>query len=131
MFIAFNSTANSAAKAMKDSGFENLGFYTLSILYFSFGIFSLVAPRMVKFFKAKKGIVVSSVGYAIWQLSLALCTIFLRNEILGKEGIYTFNLIVAFLCGPGCSLLWVSQGKYLSDATQQCLHLKGFYSSLF
>ena len=76
MFIAFNSTANSAAKALKDSGFNNLGFYTLSVLYMSFGIFSLLAPRMVKFFKAKKGMVVSSVGYAVWQLSLALCTIF-------------------------------------------------------
>ena len=66
MFIAFNSTANSAAKALKDSGFDNLGYYTLSMLYMSFGIFSLLAPRMVRFFKAKKGMVVSSVGYAMW-----------------------------------------------------------------
>ena len=48
LFLAFNSAANSAAKAMKDSGFNNLGFYTLSVLYMSFGIGSYWAPRMVR-----------------------------------------------------------------------------------
>jgi hypothetical protein len=118
MFIAFNSTANSAGKALKDTGFDNLGFYTLAVLYLSFGVFSLVAPVMLMAMKfAKRGIILASIGYAVWQLSLAMCTILLRNEVLGKDGIYIFNLSVAFICGPGCSLLWISQGKYLSDAT--------------
>jgi len=108
LFLAFNSTANSAAKALRDSGFDNLGFYTLSVLYLSFGIFSTVAPIIVRTLKAKKSLIIASLAYAVWMLSLGLCSVFLRKGILGKEGIFTLNLTVAFLCGPGCSVLWVA-----------------------
>ncbi len=117
LFLAFNSAANSAAKAMKDSGFNNLGFFTLSVLYMSFGIGSYWAPRMVRYFQPKRGMAFASIMYAVWIGSLALCTINLRNQWLSREGVVALNLTIAVICGPGCSLLWIAQGKYLTDCT--------------
>ena len=131
LFLAFNAAANSAAKALKDSGFDNLGYYTLSVLYMSFGIGSYWAPRMVRYFKPKRGMAFASIMYAVWIGSLALCSVFVRKGLMGKEAVGMLNLAIAFICGPGCSLLWIAQGKYLADCTQKCLHIKGFYQSIF
>ncbi len=117
LFLAFNSAANSAAKAMKDSGFENLGFYTLAVLYGTFGVGSYWAPRMVRYFKPKRGMALASIMYAVWIGSLALCTILVRHGLLDQKGVTILNLFIAFICGPGCSLLWIAQGKYLTDCT--------------
>eukprot|EP00347_Sterkiella_histriomuscorum_P001898 403370246 len=38
LFIAFNSADNLAAKVMKDDGFNNIGFYSMSLLYLAFAI---------------------------------------------------------------------------------------------
>lgn len=131
LFVAFNSAANSAAKALRDSGFNNLGYYSLALLNMTFGLGSIWAPKVVRKYSAKKAMSYATLTYAIWMLSLAMTTVILRGEYLGKEGITILALAIAFFCGPGPSVLWIGQGKYLSDCTQVCLERKGLYSSIF
>ena len=88
LFLGFNSAANSATKALRDSGFENLGYYSLSALYLTFGAGSFLAPRMIRLLSPKNALVVASTVYAIWIISLAITTIILEspsmNSLLGK-----------------------------------------------
>jgi hypothetical protein len=47
LFIAFNSAANLASKAMSDDGFDSLGFYSNACLYFVFAICSFFSTAIV------------------------------------------------------------------------------------
>ena len=112
LFLAFNAAADSAAKALGDSGFDNLGYYSLSTVYFSFAIGSIFAPWMIKKLNPKSAIVLASTVYALWIVSLTVTTLIPKNEFLsqflGYYGISAIVLGVAVLCGPGCALLWVA-----------------------
>lgn len=135
LFMAFFSAANSAAKALRDCGFENLGFYNLAMLYLNFGLASTWTPRVLHILNAKRTMVLASLMYAIWIVSLAATSTALKSdtvsEYLSYNAVVVIVLTIAFICGAGCSLLWIAQGKYLSDCAEACLHRKGFYNSLF
>ena len=112
LFMAFNSAANSAAKALKDEGFNNLGYYSLAVLYLGFAIGSMWAPRLIRYFKPRTAMAIASLTYALYIVSLALTSLLLLNETLrvffGRNGIVTLVLAIAFICGPGPSLLWIA-----------------------
>ena len=133
--MAFFSAANSSAKALKDSGFSNLGFYSLSMLYLNFGLASLWTPHVLKRLMAKKTMVIASTFYALWIISLALTTAALKSETisaaLSYNAVAVIVLTTSFISGAGWSLLWVAQGKYLSDCAESCPSKKGLYNSLF
>ena len=122
LFLAFFSSANSSAKALRDSGFNNMGFYSLAMLYMNFGLSSLWTPRVVKAIHPKKTMVIASIFYSLWIVSLALTTAALKTpsirENLSYNTICFIVLSVSFVSGAGCSLLWIAQGKYLSDCAE-------------
>ena len=95
------------------------------MLYLTFGFGSMFAPWMIKQLNPKTALILASIVYAIWIVSLAITTLILKNtylsEMLGRDGIIVLVLGIALLCGPGCALLWVAHGKYLSDCTMPCL----------
>ncbi|TNV78843.1 hypothetical protein FGO68_gene15401 [Halteria grandinella] len=135
LFMAFFSAANSASKALKDSGFGSLGFFSLSMLYLNFGLASLWTPRIIKRLDAKLGMVVASLFYALWIISLAMTTAALKSEaisaMLSYNAVVVIVLSISFVSGAGCSMLWIAQGKYLSDCAEAKPAKKGFYNSLF
>lgn len=79
LFLAFFSSANSSAKALRDSGFNNMGFYSLAMLYMNFGLSSLWTPKVVKAIHPKKTMVIASIFYSLWIVSLALTTAALKT----------------------------------------------------
>ena len=119
LFLAFFASANSSAKALRDSGFKNMGFYSLAMLYLNFGLSSLWTSKVVKAIHPKKTMVIASIFFSLWILSLALTTAALKTpsirENLSYNTICTIVLSVSFVSGAGHSLLWMAQGKYLSD----------------
>jgi hypothetical protein len=135
LFMAFFSSANSASKVLRDCGFANLGFYSLSMLYLNFGLSSLWTPIVVKRLHPKKAMVIASLFYSLWILSLALTSAALKNEtirsMLSYNVVAVIVLSVSFISGAGCSLLWLAQGKYLADCAEANLSRKGTYSSIF
>ena len=84
LFLGFNSSASAVAKALKDSGFDKLGYYSISILYLGFGLGSIWAPKIVRRFNPKFTIVISTLTYALYSSSLCLTTIFLTSGLLNK-----------------------------------------------
>lgn len=112
LFMAFFSAANSAAKALRDCGFSNLGFYSLAMLYLNFGLASLWTPKVLKRFHAKKTMVIASLFYALWIISLAMTSAALKSETisayLSYNAVVIIVLTVAFVSGAGCSLLWIA-----------------------
>lgn len=47
LFSAYFSAANLAVKTMQDAGFENLGFYSMAILYLVFSISCFFSTAIV------------------------------------------------------------------------------------
>ena len=112
LFLGFFAAANSSAKALRDSGFNNLGYYSLATLYLTFGLASIYTPRIVRKYHGKKSMVMASLVYSAWIISLALTTAALKSptisSYLSYNSIVFIVLLVAFLSGPGCSLLWIA-----------------------
>lgn len=135
LFMAFFSAANSSSKALRDCGFSNLGFFSLSMLYLNFGLASLWTTRVMKKLDAKMTMVLASTFYALWIISLALTSAALKSEsissALSYNAVVVIVLSISFVSGAGCSLLWIAQGKYLSDCAEARPSRKGFYNSLF
>ena len=84
LFMAFFSSANSAAKALRDSGFKKVGFYSLAMLYLNFGLASLWTPHIVKRVNAKKAMIIASLMYSLWIISLAMTTAALKSETISS-----------------------------------------------
>jgi hypothetical protein len=86
---------------------------------------------MIKLLSPKSALVLASKVYALWIVSLAITTMILESGFLGHTGIEILVIAIALICGPGCALLWVAQGKYQVDCTAPCPEHKGLYSSIF
>ena len=75
LFIAFNSAANLSAKAMKDDGFDNLGFYSMAVLYFVFAFSSFFSTAIVNKIGTKTALVGGALCYFCWVFCF-LCPAF-------------------------------------------------------
>jgi MFS family permease len=137
LFFAFNSASNIASKALKANGFENLGFYSLATLYVFFAIASLFSSSIVYRLQPKWSLVFASLCYSFWVFTLALTTLSpaepdsQRPAILNHKFISAIIIIASALNGMGAAVLWVAQGKYLSDCTKIRSDRKGLYTSVF
>ena len=111
-FMAFVASANVASKALRECGFQNLGFYSLSILYLFFGLQSFLSPLIIRKVKPKKVMMTSAVGYAIWMVSLALTSIALKSETLKENlsytAVYLIVIVSSVIVGTSASLCWVA-----------------------
>lgn len=75
--------------------------------------------------------------YAFWILGFLLPAFYkdaidsgkTPSGILDKNVITVVILVTAFINGVGAGLLWVSQGKYMSDCA--CTENQGFFTGYF
>lgn len=68
LFIAFNSAANLSGQALKNDGFDGLGFYTMATLYFVFAFCSFFSSAIVNKMGAKMSLFVGGLCYSFWIL---------------------------------------------------------------
>ncbi|CDW81126.1 major facilitator superfamily protein [Stylonychia lemnae] len=97
LFFTYAASANVASKALKECGFNNLGYYSLSTVFMVFGLGSF----------------------------------FSSNIYLSYNLVVGFVIFCSILIGFAASILWVAQGKYLSDCSLVCQDKKGRYQGLF
>ena len=113
LFIAFNSAQNYSAQAMKDAGFDDLGFYSLASLYLVFSFCSFLSTGLVNFLGVKKSLIFGSLGYFFWILCFIVPSLYRQHK---DSGIFLFNrgfinflvIFSAGVTGLGASILWVA-----------------------
>ena len=73
LFTSFNTCQNFSSKVLKDDGFDNLGFYSLGLLYFVFAICSFFSTAIVrKIGKVKISMSIGASCYALWVICFLL-----------------------------------------------------------
>jgi MFS family permease len=134
MFAAFNTAQNLTTKVMKDNNFGNLGYYSLAVHYFFFGICSFISAPVVMKLGPRLSMLFGAMTYSIFIAAFILPIE--RNDhpdnqtLQGmKTFIYCLLIFVAALNGIGASIIWVAQGKYLSECANETN--KGLYMSIF
>ena len=120
---------------MRENGFENLGFYSLCVIYVFFALASLFMGKVLTRLKAKTSIAIGSTAYALWIFSISLTVISFKYkqtaQYLSAGFVNFIVMLCSIFCGIGAAFLWVAQGKYLSDCAMVCQEKKGLYQSIF
>lgn len=103
-----------------DIGLVNLGFQSLIIIYLSFTLFCPISSIFISKYGAKKCMILSSLCYSLFIISLLS-----KSYLL----IYLGSLII----GITASLLWTGQNSYLVRASDKKSYGKnsGFLTHFF
>jgi len=134
LFIAFGSAQNLSSKVMEVNGLGSLGFYSLGTLYLVFGLTSFLATGIARKLGLRWTHTLGAFCYFFWILSFLLPASYPKFK---HSGLFLFNpdfitfvlLLSAGINGVGAGMLWVAQGKYISDCAQS-IHT-AFYFSYF
>lgn len=134
LFTSFGVSQGLAAKVLEDNDFGELGFYSLALLYVFFGIAAFLSTPVVNKLGERMSLVVGSLCYALYVATFILAAF--RNEnpdstswILNKQLIAWLILITAAINGFGAGILWVAEGKYISDCANDSN--KGYFNGFF
>lgn len=106
IFCAYGAAQNLESTVNSEG---DLGTMSLGILYTSFTLFSVVASPIVRGLGTKRALVIGTSGY----------TLFIASNL--KPSWYTM-LPASLYLGFTASLIWVSQGTYLTSAA--CSHAR-------
>ena len=116
VFTAFNAAQNLAGSIPGPIG---LSAYTFAVLYGTFVIFCIPAPRLVNVLGPKYAMVIGATPYfgvLISHLIPPLCTSTIVEHCWNSSAIWSVDIILGSLCGGGAALVWTGQGVYLSRA---------------
>ena len=128
LFTAFGSCQNVVSEAYTLNNYGNLGFYTLWAIYLSAAVCSLFATPIISKFGSRKSIQVGSFWYFVWVVS-GILPIILESSSTTRIIVYIAMMLSGMIIGFGGSLIWVGQGKYMTDWCAP--ENKGFYFGLF
>ena len=136
LFIAFNSAANLSGQALKNDGFDGLGFFTMATLYLFFSFCSFFSSGIVNSLGAKWSLIVGGLCYSLWVLCFLPPAFYPLHKddpdpsfIFNKTFITFLSLFSAAVNGFGAGVLWVAQGKYVAECATDAN--KGFFFGYF
>jgi len=133
VFISYNSAAFLAPQVLKDMGYEGLGFYAIAVLYLVFGVASFFSAAIVNKTGARVGFALGSLTYAFWiACFLPACFSHERQSssvLLDRGSVVFLAMLSAVLIGCGASVLWVAQGRYVSQLCSS--ENRGFFFTYF
>ena len=131
LYIAFNSAANLQSQMMEDNGFDQFGFYILSVLYLFMGIGSLLSTAAIKLFGTKACLMTGGLSCTLWIVSMVLATITTDygKVVLPKMGVLAIIFVVSAFNGLAVGVLMAAAASYISDCTTP--KNSGLYFSIF
>ena len=137
LFTSFQTTQNFATKVLKDDGFSSMGFTSLAVLYLTFAICGFFGTAIVnKINRINISMSMGGLCYSFWIICFLLPSFYHEYDdkdnlpwILNKNLIKALIIITAIINGAGAGILWVSQGKFISECATE--ENKGFYNSYF
>ena len=109
LFSAFGSAQNLVSTLY--SNYNNLGIYSLMLLYVVFAFASLFANEVISRFNYKPIFVISSLGYTSYiaaGILVSLCDGESESGVCSETVIYAAVLVGASLCGYSASLIWIA-----------------------
>jgi MFS family permease len=122
-FIAFNTAQDLATKVLKDDHFGQLGFYSLGVHYACFGIFSFMSAPIVNKLGEKYSLMIGCSTYILYiGAFIPPCEWHEHpDDGLGSDFVLMYVMLMVFAgaTGFGASILWVAQGKYLSNCSNE------------
>eukprot|EP00823_Brevimastigomonas_motovehiculus_P003472 TRINITY_DN2120_c0_g1_i1.p1 TRINITY_DN2120_c0_g1~~TRINITY_DN2120_c0_g1_i1.p1 ORF type:complete len:462 (-),score=60.23 TRINITY_DN2120_c0_g1_i1:40-1425(-) len=113
LFTAYSPSQSFAATLQPDYGFASL-----AVLYFFFGISSIVAPSIIQVLGVRMSMTISVLGYSAYIFSLVTNGPFLL-------------LFASALCGIGAALLWIANGMFMNGIAEEAKRAKGYFMGLF
>ena len=130
LFMAFSTTQALSVSSLKNVFpptnvtqnilIENIGYYTLLLLYVIFTLSNLFAPGVVKLLGPKASLIISGLTYVLFV------------------SVYIYPLVytlysMACIIGIGAAVLWTSQGKLLLDNSnpQTVERNSGIFTAIF
>ena len=120
---------------MKQNGYENLGFYSIGMIYLMTSVCSFFNAPVVNRLGAKYSIFWGAISFLFWVLSSLIPA--LKAEVYPDSELFLFKdwfvymimLTSGGINGLGASILWVGQGKYIASCANE--DNKGRFFSLF
>jgi len=128
LFTAFATCQNIVSEALDQNNYGGLGFYTLAALYITFGICSFLSTPLINRLGSIRAMQLGSVCFFIWVCAGILPVIW-DQAPMTKLIISTILILAGIINGFGASILWVGQGKYISDCATK--FNMGYYFGLF
>ena len=120
VFIAFGTTQNLVTKVMLQMGYNDFGFYQLSVIYLMFMVGSFFNTPVVEWLGPKLSMFCGAFGYMMWVFSALFPA--LKTEVFPDSSFFLFQdwfiycvmLSCACLNGLCASIYFVGQGKYIA-----------------
>lgn len=127
LLFAFYSSVNVYSKLLRENGHENLGFYSLAVMYIFFALGCLIAPSLAAKYKRQRVMIAGSLAYSIWIIAGYFAT------SKGIDATYINVLVMAtsIIQGIGAAIGWVAQGNYMSDCVKVMPERAGTMTSTF
>ncbi len=134
LFIALNSSMNVQSLIMETDGYGALGFYNNAVFALFVGFGCLISTHVMKKIGDKWCMCISAATISMW----------ITCSVLGADAyerpnpesifqstifVYCVTLFLAAVSGTCFSLLWVSEGQYVSSCAN--INNKGLYCSIF
>ena len=119
---------------MTNEGYDQLGFFSLALLYCTLGLGCIFSPSIMYRVGVKNALVFGAICDTIW-ISFSIFPALKQENpdsksfFLSDGFIYFTTLFASVLDGCGDAVAWVAQGKYISDCATD--RTKGFYFSYF
>jgi len=117
---------------MDELGFGDLGFYSLSVLYFTFAFSCFIATPIVNKCGERFSMTAGALCYWLYISSFLLPAASIKypeSVDVDKAVIEAVILTTAAFNGFGAALLWVAKGRYLSRIAND--ENKGTFNSIF
>jgi hypothetical protein len=110
---AYLTTHFLAVHVLRELGYGKLGFYSLSVLYCSFGVTSFVSKTVVRKLGARLSLTVGSLCHCVYVSTFILPAY--KKERPGEltvsdTCITLIILVAACINGFGAAILWVAKG---------------------
>lgn len=120
----------------EDNGYDLLGFFELGISYASLAFGCVLAEPVIKRTNLKTCLYAGCLGDVLWvaaQIIPAYKAAYNKTSqdsiVYSDTFIYTTNTFGALASGFGSALLWIAEGKYITDCARE--NTKGFFFGFF
>ena len=111
LLAGYNNLQNIVSKIYEEYGFRNMGQTALMIYYATAGVASFISSYIVKAFGHQKSMLLSGIAFSVCEAS----SFFIITEMPIANWMKWVCVIVgACIGGVGSSVLWISQGSYIS-----------------